>query len=1127
MKASIPPYINSNLLGFFLFILFLSQFGFQSQAQINSSKGVPSYTNYVVGELGIAGQQIWNVNQNKDGFLFVGTSTGLQKFDGKNWELLNSPSTEFNTNVRSTLLASDGTFYYGSLGDFGIVTTDSTGKTIEQSLLQGFPADFIFNDIWSIRESKGKIYFQAREAIFIYTPATDDQSGSLKIWKPDTEFMYAFSLDDSYYAHQMNLGLFQEIEENLQLIPGSEFLGEDRVQVLLPYREKGEFLVGAFAGGLFHFDGKNFEPFQTEIDDLLQGRSLYKALALPDSTYALSVLGNGFFIIDREGKIKANFNTKNSIPDQSVYAFHLDNTENLWVGTNSGLSKIEIFSPLTRFDSDTYEIGNALSLSAFENNLYIGTSTTVLYLDKSDGIIKKVEGIPNTQVFDLVEDTYSVLSTGVGLSEIKGSEAKLIPETDNFQSLRVVISKSHEGYVFLSGNYGIEVFKRELNSNGQYQYEDIGPISGVPRSVYSMAENEEGELWGGTQAGILYRIIFPKTASGNLDVPNARVEEFGENDGIRGLSGLAEGPIDGKVYTSGIDGFYFFNTSVNEFERDPVFSFSDEVADINLDTYGLGIGETGNVYLDFKGEKRYAKKQPDGSYQLKSYPVNLITASGVTSGYTEPSGVIWIGTDEGLMRLDPTKEYNVDHPVPLYFRSVSSGEKRLPLSKDLNESRPEIPFKGNQISFDYVAPFFVRENKILYQTFLEGYDEEWTEWEDIITREFTNLPYGSYTFKVKAKNTFNTPSDEISYQFTILPPWYATWWAFVLYFLGFALLVYALVKIQTIRILAREKEKNRQQELAHAKEIEKAYEELKSTQTQLIHSEKMASLGELTAGIAHEIQNPLNFVNNFSEVSEELIDEMNEELESGNLDEARTIGKNLKENLSKIKHHGKRADSIVKGMLEHSRGGSSEKKLTNLNAMADEFLRLSYHGLRAKDKSFSADFETELDPNIPRVKVVSQDIGRVLLNLINNAFYACAERSRSASAERSRSASAERSRSAVNEKTNSTLQTSLNIETDSEGGESYKPKVKVSTRLVDLGGNGGIEISVEDNGSGIPKSLIDKIFQPFFTTKPTGSGTGLGLSLSYDIIKAHGGDLRVKSQEGEGTEMIVFLPIEN
>ncbi|WP_367182809.1 ATP-binding protein [Algoriphagus sp.] len=275
-------------------------------------------------------------------------------------------------------------------------------------------------------------------------------------------------------------------------------------------------------------------------------------------------------------------------------------------------------------------------------------------------------------------------------------------------------------------------------------------------------------------------------------------------------------------------------------------------------------------------------------------------------------------------------------------------------------------------------------------------------------------------------------------------------------------------------------------------EIESAMNELKSTQAQLIQSEKMASLGELTAGIAHEIQNPLNFVNNFSEVSAELVDEMNEELEKGDIEEAKFIGKDLKENLSKINHHGKRADAIVKGMLEHSRANKGEKAPTDLNALADEFVRLSYHGLRAKDKSFNADFKLELDPDLPKVNVVASDIGRVILNLVNNGFYA------------------------VNDKAKSG-----NVDPD------YKPTVSVSSVYSPLaGGQGGvIQLSVQDNGPGIPDSIKEKIFQPFFTTKPTGSGTGLGLSLSYDIVKAHGGELRVKSKEGEGTVFNIKLPI--
>jgi signal transduction histidine kinase len=271
--------------------------------------------------------------------------------------------------------------------------------------------------------------------------------------------------------------------------------------------------------------------------------------------------------------------------------------------------------------------------------------------------------------------------------------------------------------------------------------------------------------------------------------------------------------------------------------------------------------------------------------------------------------------------------------------------------------------------------------------------------------------------------------------------------------------------------------------------VEKALEELKTTQAQLIQSEKMASLGELTAGIAHEIQNPLNFVNNFSEVNDELLKELKAEAEKGNIEEVKAIAKDIEFNSEKINHHGKRADAIVKGMLQHSRTSSGQKEPTGINALTDEYLRLAYHGLRVKDKSFNATMTTDFDESIGKINIIPQDIGRVILNLINNAFYAVDEKKKHASTS-----------SALN---------------------GYEPTVTVTTKKE----NGKVEIKVRDNGNGIPQKVLDKIFQPFFTTKPTGLGTGLGLSLSYDIVKAHGGEIKVETKEGEGSEFIIHLPI--
>jgi signal transduction histidine kinase len=267
-------------------------------------------------------------------------------------------------------------------------------------------------------------------------------------------------------------------------------------------------------------------------------------------------------------------------------------------------------------------------------------------------------------------------------------------------------------------------------------------------------------------------------------------------------------------------------------------------------------------------------------------------------------------------------------------------------------------------------------------------------------------------------------------------------------------------------------------------ELEKTLVELKATQAQLIQQEKLASLGELTAGIAHEIQNPLNFVNNFSEVNTELVDELHQAIDQGDLNEVKAIANDIKENEQKIVFHGKRADVIVKSMLHHSRSSNGVKESTDINGLADEYLRLAFHGLRAKDKSFNAGMKTDFDESVGTIDLIPQDIGRVILNLITNAFYAVAEKKKHIP-------------------------------------EGYEPIVSVSTKKM----SNEVEIKVKDNGNGIPQKTLDKIFQPFFTTKPTGEGTGLGLSLSYDIVKAHGGELKVNTKEGEGAEFIIKLPV--
>ncbi|MDR6845984.1 two-component regulator propeller domain-containing protein [Flavobacterium granuli] len=456
-------------------------------------------------------------------------------------------------------------------------------------------------------------------------------------------------------------------------------------------------------------------------------------------------------------------------------------------------------------------------------------------------------------------------------------------------------------------------------------------------------------------------------------------------------------------------------------------------------------------------------------------------------------GLMFFGGKNGITLFNPDNISKNSAPPKVFITDFKIGDNSIYFGTDsIQKYKKTIPkdfilkYNQNSISINYTGIHYANPNRNKFTYRLENYDNNWREVGNIRTAYYYDLPPGNYIFRVKAANSSGVWNKiGASVAFSITPPWWRTWWAYTLYGVFFLLVVFLIDRFQRKRLLEKEHALTKEKELVHAREIEKAYNTLKTTQLQLIQSEKMASLGELTAGIAHEIQNPLNFVNNFSEVSLELMDEMHDEMEKGDTKEAKAISIDIKQNLEKIIFHGKRADGIVKGMLQHSRISSGQKELTDINTLADEYLRLAYHGLRAKDKSFNAELETHFDAKLPKIDVVPQDIGRVLLNLFTNAFYSTHQKQKTAAQE-------------------------------------YKPVLCVSTAQK---GN-FIEITAKDNGTGIPNAIKNKIMQPFFTTKPAGEGTGLGLSLSYDIVvKGHGGTINVETEEGNGATFIITLPI--
>jgi signal transduction histidine kinase len=448
-------------------------------------------------------------------------------------------------------------------------------------------------------------------------------------------------------------------------------------------------------------------------------------------------------------------------------------------------------------------------------------------------------------------------------------------------------------------------------------------------------------------------------------------------------------------------------------------------------------------------------------------------------------GGILVAESGGMHRILPERYLFADIP-DVYLRSLTINQKPISLATGVNNLEElSLRYNQNTISIETgIIDFYSKgKGQLRYKLEGNGKDENWQYGPAYYTLRYEGLPPGSYRLVMQASNSgneFNTPEKILT--IIISPPFWQTWWFRILAAVFLIAIVYAIIQYRS-RNLKQQNIMLEEKVMVRTRELKHSLEDLKATQTQLIQSEKMASLGELTAGIAHEIQNPLNFVNNFSDVNSELLQELKNEIQADNKQEALLLSDDIATNEQKINHHGKRAEAIVKGMLQHSHNNTGQKEPSDINKLADEYLRLCYNSFRAKDKLFNATIKTDFDYTIAKINIIPQEIGRVILNLLNNAFYSVAEKKK-------------------------------------EQGESFEPIVLISTKKI----GGKIEIKITDNGKGILQKILDKIFQPFFTTKPTGQGTGLGLSLAYDIItKGHGGELKAETKEGEGSEFIILL----
>ena len=1029
---------------------------------------------------GLPSDLVLGLFKDHDGYIWISGYDGLMRFDGHEFKIFNhNTDTLFPSNSVYRVFQDDNNTLW-------IPTTNNKLLSYDSGRFKSYTSSWPLSRIETILNGHILLYTNINGHTVIFNTESrqferlDQKQLHSLLLKAKGETVLTEIQGHKFYTSNRSLyAISKDKLDSISMSNANQFCQTSNGELFLIANEK-----------LYTWNGRQFilYPGATNLGFQSFGASR-KGLIVEDhqqNIWLATVQGLAL----RKAGSKVFETLPDNHPFKSIFVtcIQLDDEENLWLGTESGLykvteSKIRVYSSYDGFA--TKRVAGAGILDT--NTYFVNTPGTANFYKVSPQVI----------------EPYRISSP-----LLNGRSIELF-QTYNDRSKNI---------------WGISAnFILQIQPDGR---QIVRSYPAVFRSVY---EDQYGKMWFGAQdLGVAaleqdtLRWLWPKTSFKGIDISS--INQFRDGQWLittfsYGLLRIDQSGRKTRYYdTLGLPGIGTFKTHIEDngayftvtnaglyywdgrkfkhiSSNDKIFSTSffdfiqDNQGNIWLPTQSGIVRISKSSIFDFIKD---STKKLD--YRIFDTGDGLLTnqCTGARHSALTPDGKVLIPMLFGLAEINPQKiVYNKVIPKitinPINFNGDEVQE----------DSKKAFPPGYNQFVFSFSALSTTAPEKVLYKYMLEGYDLHWSEPTKESKSTYTNLPKGHYTFKVIAANNDGIWNESpATVGITVAPFYYETWW-FKLFTIAFLIAsVTAYIKYRNKSILTRNKELNEQvadktkalrlanHDLQDQKaSLENTLDRLQSTQAQLIQSEKMASLGELTAGIAHEIQNPLNFVNNFSEVNTELIKEMMEEVDKGNTNDVKSIAKDLVQNLEKINHHGKRASEIVKGMLQHSRSNSGVNEPTDINALVDEYLRLAYHGLRAKDKTFNATMKTDFEESIGHINIIPQEIGRVLLNLINNAFYAVAEKSK-------------------------------------QNSPGYQPTVEVSTKKED----NKILVIVKDNGNGIPQKILDKIFQPFFTTKPAGQGTGLGLSLSYDIIKAHGGQIRVETKEGQESTFIIQLP---
>lgn len=1015
------------------------------------------------------------------GLIYIGNESGIMEFDGSRWRTINVP---MGSVVRALAADAKGRIYVGLDGDFGYLAPDSLGS-LGFTSLSGTANDGSLGSFLNVYASADAVYFVSLNRVFIYKNAKLEEP---QLPKPLLRNP-AFLVKEKLYLTVADNGL--------SLLEGNSFTpvfgknntwANEGLFALLPLKND-KLLVARKFDGLLLWDGRELRPFATQVDNYLKENLVSGGLLLPDGNIGITTLRGGIVILTPEGKVHKIFNRESGLPDNTINAAFVDHQKGLWLATDNGLARISLYSPVYLFSDRSGLQGNVNSIVRHNDVLYVSTTQGIYYLK-------------NTAAADLGKTYFKYHSTFTDIpgfytefhDMISNPKGLLVATTDGIYNLQnntpnriisanTLFLKSHisDSTVVFAGLTDSLIALKYNGKKWDY-HPTFTPVPGTFTSVVTMADG----IWAATQNDGLVHLAFSK----DLKTNKANYYTTAEGLPSNGFNRLFS--MNGSLLVSTVNGVYQFDASTGKFVSSAVFG--GDFKDNGKQLLAMMQLSDSAYFIITNMDKGIAKNNGSGTFEISTRAFNNLADKSYRTIFRDNDGKIWLGGNQGLMRISSETMAEGDQDFQCLIRKVQTGdgvvlfdgtyydENNYPALIQNKTLTPTFSYNNNALRFDFGATSYEFPEFTQYQFKLEGFDNNWSEWTADTRKDYTNLPEGSYIFKVRARNAFDYVSFENEYQFSITPPWFRTWWAYLGVIIIIGLLVYAIIFIRSRQLRV---EKRKLEQL-----VNERTEELKESQDRLVEQQKLASLGQLTAGIAHEIKNPLNFVNNFAELSEELVDELEEEvakqpIPASELENMQAILDDLRHNVQKINEHGKRADGIVKGMLMHSRNQSGDKEAVDLNKMVEENVNLAYHGLRSKQQGITVQFTKHYQDNLPAVSLIKQDLSRVILNIANNAIYAAFKKKQ-------------------------------------QLGDSFTPVVTITTKVEGK----FAQIGIKDNGTGISKDNLSKIFNPFFTTKPTGEGTGLGLSISYDIVvKGHNGKLEANSTEGEFTEFVISLPI--